>query len=109
MVWVTESSVVFEISLTQDDDLFNFIHILCLYNTQFSPLAGCQWQGGRLKLKTRVHYQYEQLYVKLPLPMHSLCICNEKQFMYYLYCICKLAVSCALIGLMPLYKNVCKS
>ena len=45
-----------------------------------------------------------------PPPMHSLCICNEKHFMYYLYCICKLAVSCAPIEKKPpLYKNVCKS
>lgn len=51
-----ESSVAFEVSLTQDVDLFNFIHIFNLWN-QFSGSVS----EGKDKPETRVQYQYEQL------------------------------------------------
>lgn len=103
MVWSMESSVAFEVILTQDDVLINFIHILWSYEIYNSALwldisgreEGLTQNKGPVPIWAAINETS---------PMHSLCICNEKHLMYYLYCICKLAVSCALIGKTPLYK-----
>lgn len=52
-VRLMESSAAFEVSLTQDVDLFNFIHISCVESVL--------WLGVRLNPETRVQHQYEQL------------------------------------------------
>lgn len=82
-----------------------YLILSIFYVSMKSTIQSCQRQGGRLNRKQGSSTDTSS-YTLNPHPfMHSLCICNEKQFMYYLYC--KLAVSRAPIGKMPLYKKTC--
>lgn len=89
-----ESSVAFEVSLTQDVDLFNFIHIF----TRACGISSLAWcQGGRINPRRGSKMSSYSSETPPCIP----CVFAMMKQLYYLYRICKLAVP---IGKMPLYK-----
>lgn len=97
MVWVMERSMVFEVSLTQDDDLFTFIHILFIceiYNWVFWLNVSGR-QGGKTQTKGPLP-KWAAINESPPCIPYVFAMKNSS---YYLYtALCKLAVSCVLIG-----------